>query len=98
MSRAIFPNQQRFERAQDGCQAGSEKAFAETSKAFIRFNTNECPIEITLNHRGFLTSLRIFTLDFFRGDYTLHRLRCAVGERMTLAPNSRNQTTRIRNS
>ena len=48
----VFAPQQRLERAQNRGQAGSEETLSQASNAFVRFNADECPIEVSLDHRG----------------------------------------------
>ena len=47
----VLVHQQRFERTQNGGEAGGEETLAQAENSFIRFNTNEGPIEVALDHR-----------------------------------------------
>src|SRR5208337_4868026 len=62
----VLAQQQRLERAQNRSEAGSEEAFTQPSQSFIRFDADECPIEIALDHRGLQPEDLHVVLNFFR--------------------------------
>jgi hypothetical protein len=62
----IFAQQQWLERAQNRSEAWGEEAFTEPSQSFMRFDADECPIEIALDHRDLQPEDLHVVLDFFR--------------------------------
>ena len=48
----VFAQQKGLERPQNRSEAGSEETLPQTANSFIRFNADECPIEIPLHNRG----------------------------------------------
>ena len=67
----VFTQQQRLERAQDRGETGSEEALTQSSQSFIRFDADQCPIEIALDHCGLQSEDFHAVLAFLPGDYTL---------------------------